>query len=96
MINNDEVLRFLNDRSGAQEASAVHTYRVWINERDVTVNLFDHGPGTGALRYSAEAHWSDLAEDDREPNANGSTTGNPDSTVEMALFNLHWNVFGSM
>ena len=87
------VIDFLNTHHDGSEAARAHTFVVWIHNQEVTVELHDRGAGTGSQRFYAHAYWSGKDLTDAAPNADGYTIGNPDSTAEMALMNLHWNVF---
>lgn len=92
----DEVLAYLNSRQGADEASKVSSYRVWIHSRDVTVEVYDHGPNAGGLRYSVAAYLSDLPESDRHAATRGYSLGNPEPRLSDALSNVHWWEFDNM
>lgn len=88
-----EVIEFLKSRIGADEPARVRTYRLYINSREVVVNVYDHGPGTGSLRYAVEAYLAELTREERMGGTRGYTFGNPDSTLKGALLEAHWNEF---
>lgn len=89
----DEVLRYLNERVG-EEAAVIQSFSLYIKGGEVRVDLRDHGPGTGPLRYSAEAYDPEVPRTEWRANSNGHSIGNPGPTVTEALENVHWNVFG--
>jgi hypothetical protein len=92
-MDDAKVLDFLNRHSEGAEAAIKRTYVTWIHNREVTVEVYDRGVGTGELRYYAHAHWTGKNVEEAKPNSDGNTIGNPDSTIDGALFNLHWQVF---
>lgn len=86
-----EILTELNLRGS--EASHVQTFSVWVRDREVRVELLDHGSEGGDNRFSAHAFWPDLPEGEREVNSKGLTIGNPGQSFGDALSNLHWQIF---
>ncbi|MGH1549795.1 hypothetical protein ACRAWB_11725 [Leifsonia poae] len=92
----EEVLAYLNGRTGADEAAKVTTYRVYIHNREVAVEVYDHGPQAGDLRYSAAAYLADLPEVDRHTASRGFSLGNPEPRLRDALSNVHWWEFDNL
>lgn len=88
---NQEVIDFLNARENASEAVAITTFEVYFGSRPATVRVRDRGEGTGSMRYSVEAEWSEV--DEQTPFDTAHTYGNPASTLREALFNAHWQNF---
>ena len=89
----DEVIGFLSGRASSSGAARVSSYLVYLDDRQVTVNVMDHGEGTGALRFAVEAYWADLSLDDRMGGAPGYSMGNPDASLKEALSEVHCNEF---
>lgn len=88
-----QVIDFLNSNDNFEGAAEVTTYQVYVHSRPLTVEVHDHGEGTGNLRYAVAAFWSDTAEEDRDTASDSYTMGNPEATLEMALDGPHWHKF---
>lgn len=89
-----QVIDFLNRKEHFEEAAEVTTYQVYVHSRPLTVEVHDHGEGSGNLRYSVAAYWAGTAEEDRNTASNSYTLGNPEATLAMALHGPHWHKFG--
>lgn len=89
----NEVLAYLNSRKGSEEAAQITTYAVYINNREVTVNVRDHGVTAGPHRYAVEAYFSDTRRGERDTGNSGYSLGNPEGELREALSNVHWNQF---
>lgn len=93
-MNPQQILDYLNSREGASEAALVSSYHVDIDNREVTVEIHDHGVAAGEYRFFVSAEWS--TRDDDESAANfGSSVANPAATLEDALGDINWWVFRS-
>jgi hypothetical protein len=86
--NRDNLLRKVKKLTASYEVhylvASLKCYRRTASgqEQEVTVQIYDAGPDVNpSLRYSVMA-----TSDDGK-----SATGNPDSTIEMALAHCHWN-----
>ena len=89
----DEILEYLNGINGAEEASEVRTFDLYISGFGVRVEVHDHGERADSLRWQVQAFSPDIPEQERGVNAHGSSSGNPDPTLRGALMEVHWNVF---
>jgi len=89
-----QVIDFLNRKQNFEEAAEVTAYQVYVHSRPLTVEVYDHGEGTGNLRYAVAAYWTGLTEEDRDTSNAGYTMGNPEATLAMALHGPHWHKFG--
>lgn len=84
---------FLSQLDNATDVSSVTEYSVWIGSGEVRVRIFDHGGAAEHGRYQVDADW---AVPDPVVVARGGTTrqaGNPDSSLAVALANVHWRRF---
>jgi hypothetical protein len=82
-----EIIEKLKEVDGAHEVYHVISRFTLLrrtddgNNQEVTVEILDAGPNANQnLRY----HCMAKADDGR------SATGNPDSSIEFALMNVHW------
>lgn len=86
-----QVIDFLNARRGASEAVEITAYSVYFGSREVNVLVRDAGEDAGSLRFSVEAEWANV--DEENPLDTGHTLSNPDATLDGALWGVHWQNF---
>jgi hypothetical protein len=86
-MTEEEIVENLKKVDGASEVYHVVSRFVLLrktnddNDQEVTVEILDAGPHANQnLRY----HCMAKADDGR------TATGNPDSSIELALMNMHW------
>jgi len=82
----DEMLEMVKKASGAAELYHVTTFRGYRpdekgNQREITIEVLDMGPGHLAGRYTI------VAEDKQGRTA----TGNGDDSLDVALHIVHWD-----
>ena len=81
----DDIAELVKAAAGAEEVWEERRFRVYrAGGSPLIVTLSDQGPGVNpSVRYAASA---------QEADSDGSTVknGNPDSTIEGALSNVHW------
>lgn len=89
----DAVFSYFAQRDDFEEAARITTYKVYINNQPVTVNVYDRGPDAEGIRWSVEAFASDLDLADRHTGNSNYTLGNAERTLELALDGPHWWIF---
>ena len=85
-FDSDQIREKLAKYAGLHEIAEVTTFRAYKSRRDgqttsVTIEIFDHGPGAGALRWFVRA---------RDELGNLAAC-NPDQSLDLALVSTHWN-----
>lgn len=94
-MTDDEMLEAVRKASGAFETYRLHHFKIWrktpVNggQRELSVTIYDAGPDEAMNRYMVEVR-------DAEPTGEVDppfSLGNPDSTIQHALSNVHWNEF---
>ena len=90
----DPVMNFFEDRANASSCIKVTTYRVYIANREVKLEVWDRGPAALQNRFIVYARFAELTEGELlEMNTFGETLGNGGYTIEDALMSAHWEVF---
>lgn len=87
-----EAIRAIAKAFSADEVYEVTTFEAYIEAGTVIVELYDSHV-SGDLRYYAKAFNPDIPEENRGINSDGATQGNPASTIEGAIQNLHSWIF---
>jgi hypothetical protein len=85
-MNNEDVLKRLQQASGCFELAHVTTYKGYRSDGTgqtsrVTIEVHDHGTAAGDLRYLV------VATDERGRVA----AGNPDASLDLAIGMVHWD-----
>jgi hypothetical protein len=81
----DNYLALVKNAANADEAWEERRFQVYRSGgAPLVITLFDQGPNLSGSRFSARAESND------GHGARIVSNGNPDSTVEGALSNIHW------
>jgi hypothetical protein len=92
MVN---IIELLGAPSGVVEVQESRTFTAYKNNVSITIVLHDRGPAIKD-RYSVEVFDSDLVETARNAGSDNWTLGNPDSDLEGAIMNAHWDQVGRL
>ncbi|MCJ1685345.1 hypothetical protein MT350_19485 [Rathayibacter sp. VKM Ac-2928] len=83
----DDAMEHVKRAAGADEVWEERRFQIYRGSRQITVTVSDQGPSVPpTLRYSARAEGT-------RPEDTTVSHGNPASTIEDALENVHWQEF---
>lgn len=84
----DDVLAQVLRAAHAEEGFEIRTFEVQRGGRQIEVRLLDSGPGHSWGRYMVELRYPT-----EPPGDSPYSMGNPDTTIQGALRNAHWEEF---
>lgn len=78
-------MKILREMTKMREIAHVSTFRCYreirgVGMKQVTVEILDHGPEAGVVRYSCNATTEDGTK----------ATGNPADSIETVIATVHW------